>query len=220
MIKKKLKVGDRMERYRKKNRETGQALVEWALVFPVFLLLVCGIIDFSWIGYQRLLFESSFQRTAWDFTLNLQHPSESRLLNDRDILEDTIPSPYDTSSPGNVVTVGSGDYALGQGIKVHMLQGAAGLLKEDELNVSSVKAVFNRKEVTEVYPNEAGGEGAEVKSYQLLVDLTGILEYRVELLTPVSRLFIPSGEVIFKKNLVRERTERVVVKRRVMVPST
>lgn len=211
-----------MERYRKrkKNWETGQALVEWALVFPVFLLLVCGIIDFSWIGYQRLLFESSIQRTAWDFTLNLQHPTTGEALKEKDVLEKIKPKKYDISSPASAVTVNGKTYTLGEGIRKHMLQGAAGLLKEDELTVPSAEAVFSIKELKETYSNETGKESVDFDSYQLRVDLTGDLKYRVELLTPISRIFIPSGEVIFEKKLVRERTERVVVKRQVTVPTS
>lgn len=35
--------------------ENGQAIVEFALVLPMLLLLVCGIIDFGWIFGSQLL---------------------------------------------------------------------------------------------------------------------------------------------------------------------
>jgi len=35
-------------------KEKGQAMVEMALVLPILLLLLCGIIDFGWISYNRL----------------------------------------------------------------------------------------------------------------------------------------------------------------------
>lgn len=35
--------------------ESGQAIVEFALVLPILLLLVCGIIDFGWIFGNQLL---------------------------------------------------------------------------------------------------------------------------------------------------------------------
>lgn len=212
-----MKVGDMVERCQKRNREMGQAMVEWALVFPVFLLLICAIMDFSWIGYQRLMFESSFQMTAWDFSLNLL-TSGGNKLEDRDVLRGDTPPEYNTSVPDNVVKVNGRDYALGEGIKRHMLESAGGFLKEGELTVTSARAVFGIKSIEDPY--RAGSETLYINSYQLRVDLEGDLEYRVKLLTPVSRAFIPSGEVVFTKKLVRERTERVVVERRVAVPAS
>ncbi len=34
--------------------EKGQALVEFAMILPVLLLLLCGIIDFGWVNYCKL----------------------------------------------------------------------------------------------------------------------------------------------------------------------
>jgi Flp pilus assembly protein TadG len=39
---------------RRKNRTRGQALVEFALVIPVFLLVLCGILDFGLMLYSRM----------------------------------------------------------------------------------------------------------------------------------------------------------------------
>ena len=33
----------------KRKRESGQAMVEFALILPILLLIVCGIIDFGWL---------------------------------------------------------------------------------------------------------------------------------------------------------------------------
>lgn len=41
-----------LKRLLKENR--GQAMVEFALVLPVLLLLVCGIIDFGWLYFNQL----------------------------------------------------------------------------------------------------------------------------------------------------------------------
>ena len=35
-------------------KETGQAIVEFAIVLPLLLLILCGIIDFGWIFYNQL----------------------------------------------------------------------------------------------------------------------------------------------------------------------
>jgi len=39
---------------RRKKRTRGQALVEFALVLPVFLLVLCGILDFGFMLYSRM----------------------------------------------------------------------------------------------------------------------------------------------------------------------
>ena len=36
------------------HREEGQAIVEAALVIPLFILILCGIIDFGWIFFNQL----------------------------------------------------------------------------------------------------------------------------------------------------------------------
>lgn len=40
-------------------KEEGQALVEFALVLPILLMLVCGIIDFGWLFYNELSLQNA-----------------------------------------------------------------------------------------------------------------------------------------------------------------
>lgn len=209
-----MKDGEAVENGRRKDRELGQAVVEWAVLFPVFLLLVFGIIDFSWIGYQRLMFESSFQMTAWDFALNLQHP-DGGSLSDNQICMNVEPISYDESST-DAVMINKKPYTLGEGIKRHMLQSSFGMLNEDKLTVASASAVFEIKVVKDAYGDQTGNPAENFvtwDNYKVLADLEGDLEYRIKVLTPVGRILHPSGEVVLKKKLVRKRTERVVVKR-------
>lgn len=37
-----------------RRNEDGQAMLEFALVLPIFLLILCGIIDFGWLFYNQL----------------------------------------------------------------------------------------------------------------------------------------------------------------------
>lgn len=46
------------------NSEKGQATVEFALVLPLLLLLLCGIIDFGWIFGNKLLAENAVREAA------------------------------------------------------------------------------------------------------------------------------------------------------------
>lgn len=45
-------------------REDGQAMVEFALVIPILLLLVCGIIDFGWMFYNQLALRNGCREGA------------------------------------------------------------------------------------------------------------------------------------------------------------
>lgn len=49
---------------KKKRREEGQAIVEFAIVLPIFLLLVMGIIDFGWLFYNYISVENSARNAA------------------------------------------------------------------------------------------------------------------------------------------------------------
>lgn len=44
--------------------ENGQSMVEFALVLPLLLLILCGIIDFGWIFYNQLSLENCVRDTA------------------------------------------------------------------------------------------------------------------------------------------------------------
>lgn len=47
-----------------KRNEKGQALVEFALVLPLLLALVCGIIDFGWIYYNQISLNNAAREGA------------------------------------------------------------------------------------------------------------------------------------------------------------
>lgn len=55
-----------MKRLRKKRLkgEKGQAMVEFALVLPIFLLIICGILDFGWMFYNQLSLDNACREGA------------------------------------------------------------------------------------------------------------------------------------------------------------
>lgn len=59
-----------MKLFRKRKSENGQAMVEFALVFPMFLLIVMMIIDIGWIGLKTLTFDYSFRVGSWVIRLD------------------------------------------------------------------------------------------------------------------------------------------------------
>lgn len=49
---------------KKDKKEDGQAMVEFALILPVFLLILCGIIDFGWLFYNQLSLNNACREGA------------------------------------------------------------------------------------------------------------------------------------------------------------
>lgn len=206
-----------MKRLFKDEREKGQALVEWAFVLPMFLLLFCAILDFGWYSYQRLMFESAYQMTAWDFTLLLKDPSGNE-VKDSHIINGVKPGPYSTTTAGVVKINGDAtQYALGSGIKQHMLKSTGSLLQDSKLKVISATANFEPVLVQENY--QLNGSIKYYDTYKVNVELFAELEYEIEPLTPFGKnVFFSGGKNVIKKNVVRKRNERVVVIREVVVP--
>ena len=61
-----------------KRRTSGQALVEFALVFPLFIAILFAIIDFGWMAYQKAAFDYSRIHTSWDYAgLDVGNPSST-----------------------------------------------------------------------------------------------------------------------------------------------
>ncbi|MBQ7740250.1 MAG: pilus assembly protein [Eubacterium sp.] len=53
-----------MKRIRKMKSEKGQAIVEFAMVFPLFIILVMGIIDFGWLFYNYISLSNAARNAA------------------------------------------------------------------------------------------------------------------------------------------------------------
>lgn len=68
-------------------REKGQALVEFALVLPILLMLLCGIIDFGWIYYNQITLNNAAREGAryavihYDPSTDWKEASENRMIN-------------------------------------------------------------------------------------------------------------------------------------------
>lgn len=61
-----------------KRSTSGQALVEFALVFPLFIAILFAIIDFGWMAYQKAAFDYSRIHTSWDYAgLDVNNPSST-----------------------------------------------------------------------------------------------------------------------------------------------
>ena len=66
--------------------EKGQALVEFALVLPVLLVILCGIIDFGWLYYNQITLNNAAREGAryavihYDPTIDWKADATDRML--------------------------------------------------------------------------------------------------------------------------------------------
>lgn len=66
--------------------EDGQSLVEFALVLPILLLLICAIIDFGWLYYNQITLNNAAREGAryavihYDPTTNWREETEDRMI--------------------------------------------------------------------------------------------------------------------------------------------
>lgn len=196
-----------------RNKESGQAIVEFALVFPLFLMLVFAIIDFGWMGYQGILFRSAYQITVWNFPLKLEK-SSGAAVTDLDIIS-MSPIPSYGNDDMVVPKKGGGFLSLGNGIRESMVNSTSGLLSSASLTVDHADADFYIVPVMENY--KAGGKTVSVESYELRTKWRADLKYDVSVLTPLGKVLYPGGKKTFHRQVKQERTERVAVKRQVII---
>ncbi|WP_028263758.1 TadE/TadG family type IV pilus assembly protein [Atopobium fossor] len=52
---------------RQTRREDGQAVLEFALVFPLFVLLIFATIELGWVGYQHVSFDYACSHANWGY---------------------------------------------------------------------------------------------------------------------------------------------------------
>ena len=67
--------------------ERGQSIVEFALVLPILLILLCGIIDFGWLYYNQITLNNAAREGAryavihYDPTVDWKEEAENRMIN-------------------------------------------------------------------------------------------------------------------------------------------
>ena len=74
-----------------RRREDGQAMLEFALVLPIFLLILCGIIDFGWLFYNQLALNNICREGARYAVVNTaaDYSTESIMRHVDDYIEAT-----------------------------------------------------------------------------------------------------------------------------------
>lgn len=71
--------------------EKGQAMVEFALVLPIFILLVCGILDFAWIYGNQLMANNACREATRYTAIHYSGDLEDSEDIARDIVTDYAP---------------------------------------------------------------------------------------------------------------------------------
>lgn len=72
-----------MKRFFRKGREKkedGQAMVEFALILPVFLLILCGIIDFGWLFYNQISLNNACREGARYAVVNTADGADTQAI--------------------------------------------------------------------------------------------------------------------------------------------
>lgn len=65
---------------KKDKREDGQAMVEFALILPIFLLILCGIIDFGWLFYNQLSLNNACREGARYAVVNTAEGADTQAI--------------------------------------------------------------------------------------------------------------------------------------------
>ena len=69
------------KRFRRwRQREDGQAMVEFALILPIFLLILCGIIDFGWLFYNQLTLNNACREGARYAVVNTADNADTQAI--------------------------------------------------------------------------------------------------------------------------------------------
>jgi len=122
--------------------ENGQAMVEFALVLPILLMLVCGIIDFGYVMYSQLSLSNDAREAAR--YVSIHYSGDKKMLADvlhtydaDETVDTTTKSGVITAKgqmTGNQIVIESGDVTVA--------------LKEDAVILTGFTSIFIRDDFT------------------------------------------------------------------------
>ena len=162
-----------------KRRTSGQALVEFALVFPLFIAILFAIIDFGWMAYQKAAFDYSRIHTSWDYAgLDVNNPSST-----------TIDWKY-TDAPNTKRTYDSDD--VRKAVKDSIAKAPSIGFDTNELNVTSASVTMSNIPSDSTVPDR---EGHATKATKITrqAQLKATVKYRIK---PIIGLLIQPVDVV------------------------
>lgn len=142
------------------SNERGQAIVEFALVIPVFLLIIFIIIELGWIGYQKNLFAQGYTHASWDIT--------AEKLNDMD--------PLTSSNSVNTYSGSLVEDLIKDALKESSLWG----FDSNNLVIRNARATLYNRETEFDVPGRVPGTATSAKSITRYMDISADLEYNIK----------------------------------------
>jgi len=101
-------------------KENGQAMVEFALVLPILLLVFAGIIDFGWIFHNQLVANNASREAARYVAIHYYvdlNSDEAARLKSNEIIVDYVGSSFSGISVS--ITKSPDDTITGEKVRVH-----------------------------------------------------------------------------------------------------
>ena len=91
---------------KKVKSEEGQALLEFALVLPLILMILCGILDFGWLFYNQLNVDNSAREAARAVCVDVETLNSDEIKDKaRLIVENNLYNPTKTLPEDGVSVV-------------------------------------------------------------------------------------------------------------------
>ena len=164
-----------------KRRTSGQALVEFALVFPLFIAILFAIIDFGWMAYQKAAFDYSRIHTSWDYAgLDVNNPS-STIFKLRYTDDPTTTETYDSDS-------------VRKAVRDSIAKAPSIGFDTDELNVTSASVTMSNIPSDSTVPDREGNATKATKITRQ-AQLKATVTYKIK---PIIGLLIQPVEVTEK----------------------
>ncbi len=166
--------------------EDGQAMVEFALVLPLFIILLCFIIDCGWIGYQCILFDYAYRDASWE----LKIPTSESMYVQPHKIDDYYAKYY---IKNGILNVGANDD-----------KSSNLLINPDNLQVSNSSITLTPGERRERNPGATWGTYENVKYNTIDMLIEADLQYVIHVITPVGQKII-GQTVTTNKHLNKDR---------------
>lgn len=167
--------------------EKGQAMIEFALILPLFVVFMLFIMDVGWITYQKVLFNYTSRHITWELK-----------LSSYDDWVMAAQMPYD------IVGHEANDL-----LKHHFLKSnndKGNRLDDDQISVrkGSISIYPGKRAYKYDVPEDNNYAQKSIDFDTTTYEIMGEITYRVRPLTPIANHFFEEG-ILLKNNLYKVR---------------